>query len=498
MTMKRVWRFSSDAAQAQLFLSQFHGKSHSTKPRIVPSFIARQVNTLSNGLSEIAVLFTAKPGSSSENYRMAILRNQLVRESSDSVRVRKILDENSEALNLHQPGGHALLELLYQLNSNPSLALQVFNWRRKNSNVGNPMNYFEYSKGIKLAGRCKNVDFAFELFKEASTKGLRSTSTYNALMAAYMFNGLADRCQSLFCDMKRDPTCNPSIATYNILLSVFGSLMLVDYMEATFQEINKLHLDLNICTYNYLISGYIAAWMWNDMEKAFQMLKSSPVRPNLKTYLLMLRGYAHSGNLEKMEEMYSLVRDHVNEKEIPLLRSMICAYCKSNQADKIRKIEVLLKLIPEEEYRPWLNVLLIKLYAREHWIEEMENALNVAFEHGTPVTTVSIMKCIITTYFRSNALDKLENFVRRAESFGWRSCRSLYHCKLVMLGGQHHLNKMQDVLWEMESVNLGCTKKTLWIMYKVYFSCGQKSMVLKTLGQMFKHGHEVPLHAFPS
>ncbi|CAL0314606.1 unnamed protein product [Lupinus luteus] len=507
--MKRVWRFSSEL--------QFNGISLSSNPKPIPippftallkpsttSYgFARELNTLPpNKVTDIIPLFTEKPRPNPTEdlmKRVAILRNELVREASDSDRVWKILDENFvDLIQSHHSDGSAMLELLKQLDSWPALALQVFNWRRRSSGTDNPMSDYEYSKGIKAAGRSKNVDLAVQLFREATNKGIKTTSTYNALMGAFMFNGLAERCQSLFCDMKKDANCTPSIATYNILISVFGRLMLVDHMEATLKEINELRLPLNINTYNHLIAGYISAWMWDDMEKVFQMLKSSLVTPDMQTYLLMLRGYALSGNLKKMEATYSLVRDYVNENDIPLIRSMICAYCKSSEADRIKKIEALLKLIPEEEYRPWLNVLLIRLYSEEDWLEKMENAINEAFEHQTPVTTTKIMRCIIDTYYRCNSIEKLEIFLRRAECAGWRICRSLYHCKLVMYASQKRFDEMENVLVEMEGVNLACTKKTLWIMYKAYLSSGQRSVVLKILGQMFKHGYDVPLEAFPS
>ncbi|MED6130465.1 hypothetical protein PIB30_000965 [Stylosanthes scabra] len=512
--MKRVWRFSSDAvAQAELFCFNFHGIPN-PKPNITTNDalrlrgLTRRYCTAAaspppppSSLHKIGSLFTEKRRLRLREdliNKISILKNQLVLESSDSNRVIEILDENSGTLIGDHADGSVLLELLNQLDSCPSLALQVFNWKRKSSGVDPPMSVSEYSKGIKAAGRNKDVDLAIELFHEASEKGMRTTSTYNALMGAFMYNGLAERCQSLFCNMKKNVDCPPSIATYNILISLFSRLMMVDHMEATYQEINELGLQHNENTYNYLISGYISAWMWPDMERVFQTMKAGHVKPNLKTHLLMLRGYAHSGNLEKMEEMYSIVRDHVNENEIPLIRAMICAYCKSSDSDRVKKVEGLLKFLPQDHYRPWLNALLIRLYAQEDWLEKMENAINEAFEHRTPIATMGIMKCITATYFRCNAIEGLETFVKRAECAGWRLCRSLYHCKLALYGSQNRIDEMHYVLDEMESVNVYCTKKTLWIMYKAYLNHGQRSMVLKILGQMFKHGYEVPLEAFPS
>ncbi|XP_072961705.1 pentatricopeptide repeat-containing protein At2g30780-like [Typha angustifolia] len=395
------------------------------------------------------------------------------------------------------PDGSASLHLLSLLKSRPLLALEVFSWRRNLADSGIPLHPEEFAAAIALAGRARNISLATDLFNEAIVDAPK-TCLYNALMTAYMYNGHILKTIAVFDDLERDTSCQPTIVSYNILLSLYGRHTLVDKMESVLHAVDESGIPRTVDTYNIVITGYLIGKMWDRMENTFREMEEGTVKPEVSTRLLMLRGYAFAGNLEKMERVYETVREEVKSRERALIRAMICAYCKSRDPDRILKIEELSKLMNEDEYRPWLHVLLIRVYAQEGMVDMMEQLIFQAFQRKTEVTTLRVVRSILATYFQLNAVDRLGRFIRQAEEAGWRLCRDLYHCKMVLHSRQNQLVEMHGVLDEMENYMVGRDKRTLLIMYKAYCNAGRRLEAETVLGMMWKHGFTFPQDAFIS
>ncbi|KAI3816650.1 hypothetical protein L1987_16353 [Smallanthus sonchifolius] len=333
-------------------------------------------------------------------------RDALMKNVKDECSFENLLEVEGWNLFKLYSDGAAFVELLGLLESSPHLAIKVFNWRRKKDQM-RPMSPEEYAKGIKLVGRIKDVDLAVEIFMEATSRRIKNHLDLRHSYGAYMCNGQ----------------------------------LLIDQMETVFQEMKDYIIAPDITTYNNMIAGYITAWMWDSMEDTYR-------------------------NLEKMEQIYNIVGPHVREKNITLIRAMICAYCKFPYRNRVKRIKELMRLIPENEYRPWLNVLLIRVYAEEDLVDQMDKSIDEAFEHNTSVNTVRIMRTITSTYIRHNAVDKLAKFLTRAGDSGWRMCRGLYHELMWVFATHKRLEEMEEVLVEMERLNHGCSKRTFLILLR--------------------------------
>ncbi|XP_010545068.1 PREDICTED: pentatricopeptide repeat-containing protein At2g48000 isoform X2 [Tarenaya hassleriana] len=479
--MKRIWRISQIPLFSDHFrlsrgssstfrtltpfcFTLFRSPKHPPFPRELRSQIrTHRLRSIFTGKSRVRAM---APPRDDMPRKASVLKDELLQNYHPD-KVTMVLDKNERFLLHSYREGAAVIELLRQLRPWPVLALEVFNWRRNKAECGGKaLTADEYAQGITISGRVKDLDMAVELFDEAAKKQIKTTYIYNALMGAYMWSGLTEKCNKLFGELKKQHCCSPSVSTYNILISAYGRWMMVDRMEAVFKELKELKIPPDMSTYNNLIAEYIRAWKWDKVEATFKMMKNGPVKPNIGTYLLMLRGYANSGNLSRMEETYESVKHYVNRKEIPLIESMICAYSRNADKDK--------------------------MYAQEDNLEAMEDFINEAFEKEVQIETIGIMRSVVASYFRSNAVDKLAGFVQRAQSSGWRMCRSVYHGLMIMYGSHKRLSEMENTLYEMDNFNIRRIKKTFCILHRVYTVHGQKYKIDQVAGMMLKHGHGFP------
>eukprot|EP00252_Welwitschia_mirabilis_P027139 TRINITY_DN9206_c0_g1_i1.p1 TRINITY_DN9206_c0_g1~~TRINITY_DN9206_c0_g1_i1.p1 ORF type:complete len:359 (-),score=55.09 TRINITY_DN9206_c0_g1_i1:108-1184(-) len=335
---------------------------------------------------------------------------------------------------------------------------------------------------------------AVELFTEMKSRGVRrETCAYNALMTAYIFNGLTKEALALFEDLKRDRDCDPNIVTYNILLSMFVGSMLIDHMEIVAKAIEQANLAPTVFTYNTLIKGYITAGMWIEAKKTFKAMKARLIDPNKETYSLLVRGYAHLGKLDKMEKNFTYIEDQIEKADIPVILAMIFAYSKSDDSDKLKKIERLIQLIPKDEYRPWFDVILIKNYAQAGFMDKMENAISEALQRKTPIRTGCVTDSVSALYFRHNEIEKLEKFVRQAKIAGWRLTHSVYHSRIVLYGIQNRWKEMENVLKEMiTSSPFHPLRKTYLIVYRIYSKFDKEAEIIWTLKRMEEAGYLLP------
>ncbi|KAJ3676525.1 hypothetical protein LUZ60_003937 [Juncus effusus] len=447
-------------------------------------------NLPSNSVARIADLKEEKIRSTVS----ALAKEIISSENDESTDLVSLLESRSAESVVGMKDGSAFLQLLSLLKPRPLLALQVFEWRRKLPD-SSPLMAEEYASAIALAGRAHNLSLANQLFTDSISQfeNFHDSILYNSLMAAYMYDNNIQKTQSLFDELGNNPNFKPDTASYNILLSLYSHHMLINHMESILHSMDSNRVSRNIQTYNILISGYLISRNFEKMEMIFDSLKEEKnLKPDVNTHLLMLRGYAIFGELEKMESIYESVKMEVITKERSLLFVIINTYCNSKCKSRLEKIEELMKLVKKEEIFPWIHVVLIRVYAEEGSLDEMERLISQAFERKIIITSLKVVRKICAKYFSLNKVDRLNWFIKKAELAGWSLSKDLYQCKMVLYAKENRLMEMKKVADVLDSHWPRRDKRTLVILHKAYLNSGLRFEADSVSGLLWKSGFEIP------
>ena len=250
---------------------------------------------------------------------------------------------------------------------------QVFNWKK--SKMGWEANPKEYAKMISFAGRINQPQLAADLFHEMERRGIKKTAVcFNALIHSCGRNNEAQKALQLFEDMKMTEDCQPTLVTYNTLISMYSRLCATEDMKKVFLECKESGFSPDRHTYNALIWGYMRAGHLQKMEETYNELQAGECKADVITYNAQIIGYARANALDKMEDAFS----NMQKAGIPI--------------------------------NAMVGEILVEVYSRMKKFENMEGALkimdNTAGEFfpllcTLPLVALSIVHCRTTFYLLS-------------------------------------------------------------------------------------------------
>lgn len=435
--------------------------------------------------------FRRKGGSSFARSRTNSVVAALVRtlESSQSnAQVAEILEQRSEEL---LPSSWPWLPLLDALQKGPKphIAMEVFKWKK--SKLGYESDPKEYAKMISFAGRINQPQVAAELFNEMEKRGLKKTAVaYNALIHSYGRNNEAHKALQLFEHMKTTIDCQPTLVTYNTLISMYSRMGATEEMQSIYKDCKQAGFSPDRHTYNSLIWGYMRAGHLNLMEEAFHELQAAECQADVITYNAQIIGYARATAVDKMEAAFASMQKAGMPINAMVGEILIEVYSRVKEFEKMEAALQIMVNTPGVSYGSRVHSLMIESYAEGGKLDEMEAAITRMFKGKRMFASPKTLHGVIMAYSRAAEYDRLAKTVEVIKAAGWILQPAIYNMLILEYGKGGEFDKMEQVYQSMVETSVKPTFDTFKYMVDAYEAVDNVAEADRVLDLMREAGCE--------
>ncbi|KAL6901983.1 hypothetical protein ACP4OV_004859 [Aristida adscensionis] len=189
---------------------------------------------------------------------------------------------------------------------------------------------------IARLARAGNMEAARAAFEAMP---LRTTASYNALLAGYFRNHLPDAALRVF---RRMPSRD--LASYNALISGL-SLRRHTLPDAT-AALASIPCPPSVVSYTSLLGGYVRHGL---LPEAIRLFRQMPERNHI-SYTVLLGGFLGAGRVDEARELF----DEMPAKDVVAWTAMLSGYC---QAGRIAEARSLFDEMPKRNVVSWTAMI---------------------------------------------------------------------------------------------------------------------------------------------
>ncbi|XP_010413114.1 PREDICTED: pentatricopeptide repeat-containing protein At2g48000-like [Camelina sativa] len=330
------------------------------------------------------------------------LKHQLLRYSHDSDKVATVLESTKIQ-------GAAFVELLRQLRPWPVLSQVV-----KLLTLALCIRIQEQTPAallISVYGRLLMVDRMEAVFLQLQQlKILPDSSTYNNLIAGYIYAWSWDKMEATFQIMKNGGLVEPTLATYLLMLRGYANSGNLIRMEEMYQAVQR-HVDRNeIKLLESMICAYFRSSDKDRIRKIKTLSKLIPkksYKPWL--YVLLIQLYGQDDNLHAMENFIDqAITKGLQIETDGIMRSIVANYFRCNAVDKLAKFVQRAHSAGWKMSRSMFHGLML-MYGSQKRFKEMENALSEmeSFNISRSKKTLCILHRVYATHGQEHKVNQV-------------------------------------------------------------------------------------------